>query len=65
MQQKILLKNSNVEHYRGYDIFQSKNGYFFAISNNPDYLDVDGCETSAECKEEIDATIDGLFEEVE
>lgn len=60
MIQKIAIRKRTHEFYNGYEIFQAKNGYFFAISKDPRYLDVDGCETIEECKEDIDMTIEAM-----
>lgn len=57
MKQKIEIRKT-CGFYKGYEIFQAKNGYFFALSTR--YDDVDGCETIEECKEDIDMIIEAM-----
>ena len=63
LKQKIAI-SAEIGQYRDFEIYQARNGYYFALSISGDYLDVDGCETIEECKADIDATMDGI-EEVE
>lgn len=49
-----------VKYYNNYEIYQSKNGIFFAIAKKDQYLDVDACYTLEECMEDIDATVEAM-----
>ena len=60
MIQRIAIKKGTHEFYNGYEIYQAKNGYFFAISGNPQFYDIDGCETIEEIKDDIDAVIEAM-----